>query len=77
MRVRHVKMSASSNVSSVSSFVPSISRRERGAVSRMVSAIVSQWSERVRGSPEPLPSYLRRDVGLIAEQPSRKYWDHQ
>ncbi|MEQ1901043.1 MAG: hypothetical protein ABL866_09950 [Devosia sp.] len=59
-----------------SSFVPSISRRDRSVVARLVSAILSQWPERTRGSP-PVPSYLRRDVGLLPEEPSRKYWDHQ
>jgi hypothetical protein len=62
---------------SIPSFVPSIPRKERSFVRRMVSALLSQWPERVRGSPEQLPSYLRRDVGLMPEEPSRKYWDHQ
>ncbi|GEM_PF-3015471 len=56
--------------------VPSISRRDRTLVSRLVSAILSQWPERTRGSP-PLPNYLRRDVGLEPLEPSRKHWDHQ
>ncbi|RYE09431.1 MAG: hypothetical protein EOP22_09125 [Hyphomicrobiales bacterium] len=59
-----------------SSLVPSIERRDRTIVGRLVSAILSQWPERTRGSP-PLPSYLRRDVGLEPLEPSRKYWDHQ
>ena len=59
-----------------SSFVPSISRQERGIVGRLVSAILSQWPERTRGSP-PVPSYLRRDVGLWPIEPRRNYWDHQ
>jgi len=65
-----------SNTNLSSSFVPSISRRERGMVGRLVSAILSQWPERTRGSP-PLPNYLRRDVGLDPIEPSRRYWDHQ
>jgi hypothetical protein len=59
-----------------SSFVPSIARRERGTVERLVSAILSQWPQRTRGSP-PVPSYLRRDVGLMPVEESRKYWDHE
>jgi hypothetical protein len=59
-----------------SSFVPSIPRRERGTVERLVSAILSQWPQRTRGSP-PVPSYLRRDVGLLPEERSKRYWDHQ
>ena len=58
------------------SFVPSISRRDRSVVARMLSAILSQWPERTRGSP-PLPNYLRRDVGLDPIELSRKYWDDQ
>jgi hypothetical protein len=65
-----------SNTSLSSSLVPSISRRDRSVVSRMLSAILSQWPERTRGSP-PLPNYLRRDVGLDPIDPGRKYWDHQ
>jgi hypothetical protein len=65
-----------SNTNLRSSFVPSISRRERSLVGRLMSAILSQWPERARGSP-PLPNYLRRDVGLGPIEPSRKYWDHQ
>ncbi|MEO6395617.1 MAG: hypothetical protein ABIO40_06865 [Devosia sp.] len=64
------------NSPSVSSFVPFLSRREGGVLRRLVSAIVSQWPERVRGSP-PVPNYLRRDVGLMPHEPSKKYWDHQ
>jgi len=58
------------------SLVPSISRSDRSVVARMLSAILSQWPERTRGSP-PLPNYLRRDVGLDPIELSRKYWDHQ
>jgi len=58
------------------SLVPSISRSDRSVVARMLSAILSQWPERTRGSP-PLPNYLRRDVGLDPVEHSRKYWDHQ
>jgi hypothetical protein len=58
------------------SFVPSISRRDRSVVARMLSAILSQWPERTRGSP-PLSNYLRRDVGLDPIADRRKYWDHQ
>lgn len=56
------------------SLVPSIARRDRSTVGRLLSAILSQWPERTRGSP-PLPNYLRRDVGLEPIEPSRKYWD--
>lgn len=65
-----------SNTNLRPSFVPSIARREKGVVARLLSAILSQWPERVRGSP-PLPNYLRRDIGLGPIEPSRKYWDHQ
>jgi len=67
---------STSNTSITSSIVPSISRRDRSVIGRLVSAILSQWPERTRGSP-PLPNYLRRDVGLDPIEPSRKYWDHQ
>ena len=66
-----------SNTNMRSSFVPSIARREKGLVARLVSAVLSQWPERVRGSPPELPNYLRRDVGLGPVEPSRRYWDHQ
>jgi hypothetical protein len=66
-----------SNTNLSSSFVPSIARRERNLVGRLLSAVLSQWPERVRGSPTELPNYLRRDVGLDPIEPSRKYWDHQ
>jgi len=56
------------------SLVPSIARRDRSTASRLLSAILSQWPERTRGSP-PLPNYLRRDIGLEPLEPSRKYWD--
>ena len=59
-----------------SSLVPSISRRDSSFVRKMLSAILSQWPERTRGSP-PLPNYLRRDVGLDPIDDRRKYWDHQ
>jgi hypothetical protein len=65
-----------SNSQSSTSYVPSIARRERGIVGRLVSAILSQWPERTRGSP-PLSNYLRRDVGLDPIERSSKYWDHQ
>ncbi|MEO9229849.1 MAG: hypothetical protein ABI216_13030 [Devosia sp.] len=65
-----------SNSSMNSSLVPAVARRDRGIVGRLMSAILSQWPERTRGSP-PLPNYLRRDVGLNPIEPSRKYWDHQ
>ncbi len=65
-----------SNSDTGPSFVPSITRQDRNVVRRLVSAILSQWPERTRGSP-PLPNYLRRDVGLNPIEPSRKYWDHQ
>jgi hypothetical protein len=60
-----------------SSFVPSIPRRDRSIVARLLSAILSQWPERTRGSPPPVPGYLRRDLGLGPIEPSRRYWDHQ
>ncbi|HWA19145.1 MAG TPA: hypothetical protein VG757_09115 [Devosia sp.] len=60
----------------ISSLVPSVSRREKISIMRMVSAFLSQWPERTRGSP-PVPNYLRRDVGLMPEEPRRTYWDHQ
>ncbi len=63
-----------SNTTLSSSLVPSIARRDRTVVSRLMSAILSQWPERTRGSP-PLPSYLRRDVGLDPIEPGRKYWE--
>lgn len=56
--------------------VPSIARRDRKIVSRLLSALLAHWPERARGSP-PLPNHLRRDIGLMPEEPSRKYWDHQ
>jgi hypothetical protein len=59
-----------------SSFVPSIARRDKSVAGRLISAILSQWPERTRGSP-PLPNYLRRDVGLDPIEPRRNYWDHQ
>jgi len=58
------------------SLVPSISRRDRSVANRLLSAILSQWPQRARGSP-PLDNYMRRDVGLPPMEPSRKYWDHQ
>jgi hypothetical protein len=58
------------------SLVPSIARQDRSLVRRMLSAILSQWPERVRGSPLP-PSYLRRDLGLMPDEPSKRHWDHQ
>jgi hypothetical protein len=61
---------------SYSSLVPSISRRDRSVVGRLMSAVLSQWPERTRGSP-PTDTYLRRDIGLDPVLPSRKYWDHQ
>ena len=61
---------------SYNSLVPSISRRDRNVVGRLMSAVLSQWPERTRGSP-PVPNYLRRDVGLDPIEPSRKHWDHQ
>jgi hypothetical protein len=66
-----------SNTNLSSSFVPSISRQERGIVGRLVSAILSQWPERTRGSPPPENNYLRRDVGLGPLETRRNYWDHQ
>jgi hypothetical protein len=59
-----------------SRLVPSIGRRDRNLVRQLVSALLSQWPERTRGSP-PLPNYLRRDVGLGPVEPRRDYWDHQ
>lgn len=59
------------------SFVPSITRRDRSVVSRLLSAILSQWPERTRGSPPPVPNHLRRDLGLEPIEPRRGYWDHQ
>jgi hypothetical protein len=58
------------------SLVPSIERKERHFVKRLVSAFLSQWPERTRGSP-PVPNWLRRDVGLDPIEPRRTYWDHQ
>ena len=58
------------------SLVPSVARREHTLGSRLMSAILSQWPQRTRGSP-PLDSYMRRDIGLPPIEPSRKYWDHQ
>ena len=63
-------------MNSSSSFVPSITRRDKSVLGRLVSAILSQWPERTRGSP-PLPNYLRRDVGLDPIVHRRDYWDHQ
>jgi len=63
-----------SNSPTRSSFVPSITRQDRNLVRRLVSAILSQWPERTRGSP-PLPNYLRRDVGLNPIEPSERYWE--
>ena len=63
-----------SNSQTRSSVVPSITRQDRNLVRRLVSAILSQWPERTRGSP-PLPNYLRRDVGLNPIEPSRKHWE--
>jgi hypothetical protein len=60
-----------------SSFVPSIPCSDRSVVARLLSAILSQWPERARGSPPPVPSYLRRDLGLAPVEPSRRHWDHQ
>jgi hypothetical protein len=65
-----------SNTQLRNSFVPSIARRDRSVVSRLLSAILSQWPERTRGSP-PLPNYLRRGLGRDPVDESRKYWDHQ
>jgi hypothetical protein len=65
-----------SQTSLSSSLVPSVTRQDRNVVRRILSAILSQWPERTRGSP-PLPNYLRRDVGLDPIDQSRKYWDHQ
>jgi hypothetical protein len=65
-----------SNSNLSSSFVPSIARRDRNIVGRLVSAILSQWPERTRGSP-PTANYLRRDIGLAPLEPSRHWWDHQ
>jgi hypothetical protein len=65
-----------SNSNLSTSFVPSIARRDRNLVRRMLAAILSQWPERTRGSP-PVPNYLRRDVGLNPIEPRRDYWDHQ
>ena len=63
-----------SNSQTGTSFVPSITRQDRNLVRRLVSAILSQWPERTRGSP-PLPNYLRRDVGLNPIEPSRRHWE--
>ncbi|MBN9305288.1 MULTISPECIES: hypothetical protein [unclassified Devosia] len=65
-----------SNTQLRTSFVPSIARRDRSVVSRLLSAILSQWPERTRGSPR-LPNYLRRDIGLDPVDEGRRYWDHQ
>ena len=67
---------SASNIYLRSGLGPSISRQDKSVISRLVSAILSQWPERTRGSP-PLPNYLRRDIGLGPIEPSRKYWDHQ
>lgn len=56
--------------------VPAISRRDRTVAHRLLSAILSQWPQRTRGSP-PLDGYLRRDVGLPPIEPSRTYWDYR
>jgi hypothetical protein len=69
-----MKMSLSNT--SYSSLVPSISRRDRSIVGRLMSAVLSQWPERTRGSP-PTDTYLRRDIGLYPIEPRRNYWDHQ
>jgi hypothetical protein len=58
------------------SLAPSVSRREHTLGGRLMSAILSQWPQRTRGSP-PTDSYMRRDIGLEPIEPSRKYWDHQ
>ena len=65
-----------SNTNLSASFVPSIARRDRNLVARLMSAILSQWPERTRGSP-PLSNYLRRDIGLDPIDPRRSYWDHE
>jgi len=65
-----------SQMNSPTSLVPSIARRDRSVVGRLVSAILSQWPERTRGSP-PVDNYLRRDIGLPPIESSRRYWDHQ
>jgi hypothetical protein len=61
---------------SYGSLVPSIARRDRNVVGRLLSAVLSQWPERTRGSP-PTDTYMRRDIGLSPIEPSRKHWDHQ
>ena len=58
------------------SLVPSITRRDRSIIGRLVSAVLSQWPERTRGSP-PLDNYLRRDIGLEPIDHRSNYWDHQ
>ncbi len=45
-------------------------------VGRLLSAILSQWRERTRGSP-PENNFLRRDIGLHPVETRRNYWDHQ
>jgi hypothetical protein len=58
------------------SLVPSIARQDRSLANRLVSAVLSQWPQRTRGSP-PLGNYMRRDVGLPPLDHGRRYWDHQ
>lgn len=61
---------------SSSSFIPSIRRRDRSLVGRLVSAIRSQWPQRTRGSPE-LSAHLRRDIGLEPKAEPRNHWDYR
>jgi hypothetical protein len=56
------------------SFVPSIRRREAGLVSTLVSAVLSYWEQRARGSP-PETAHLRRDIGLPPMERDRDWWN--
>jgi hypothetical protein len=61
---------------SSSSFIPSIRRRDRSLVGRLLSAIRAQRPQRTRGSPE-LSDHLRRDIGLGPKVERRNHWDYR
>ena len=58
-----------------------------GVAADIVSAVASLWPDwegrrskrrnKVRGSPPPLPDWLRADVGLPPVHKTSNYWDHQ
>ena len=73
MRVRQAHMSL--DRTPYPSLVPSIAPRRRMLGGGLLSALLSRGPERTRGSPPP-PSYLRRDLGLMPEEPRRSHWDY-